>query len=373
VKDILERLFPDVPTEDRLKALESYCVANKKGRELLAESVKGISHKDFEEAHKMVTKLYEPEFLKLKEATDGVQLGMGEFHTELNRLKLFNGMPLMTVGMNEMFALYNFFLYGSKIYSISHNLSMRFKATNIKSVPIELLKLPFKSFQLNIPEGVLKYQTYEGKDIFIKEIIVTDFYEKENQKRYLHINHRTYDDIGYFKITIGEDEVHKCVDESIKSMAEFAEKEREATGQEPEFNELHKQEIKDIFEFTVKSILYITGADADVRWVDESLGLTSQLARAKARGKRKKLERRLANAKKMYLVGHTIILSREEKVMYRGLEQGLWKLSYRFIVQGHWRQQAYGEKNSLRKLIFIEPFWKGPKFSDVVNNPHLIK
>ena len=75
----------------------------------------------------------------------------------------------------------------------------------------------------------------------------------------------------------------------------------------------------------------------------------------------------------MFLVGHTIVLSREEKMMYDGMNKGLWKLSYRFIVQGHWRNQAYGEQRKERKLIFIEPYWKGPKYSDVVNNPHLLR
>jgi hypothetical protein len=38
-----------------------------------------------------------------------------------------------------------------------------------------------------------------------------------------------------------------------------------------------------------------------------------------------------------------------------------WKVKKRFIVQGHWRNQAYGPGRSLRKRIRIEPFWKGPE------------
>jgi hypothetical protein len=33
----------------------------------------------------------------------------------------------------------------------------------------------------------------------------------------------------------------------------------------------------------------------------------------------------------------------------------------RWLVRGHFRNQAYGPNRSKRKQIFIEPFWKGPE------------
>jgi hypothetical protein len=37
-----------------------------------------------------------------------------------------------------------------------------------------------------------------------------------------------------------------------------------------------------------------------------------------------------------------------------------------FLVRGHWRQQAHGPMRSLRKTIWIEPFWKGPEETRVL-------
>jgi hypothetical protein len=43
-------------------------------------------------------------------------------------------------------------------------------------------------------------------------------------------------------------------------------------------------------------------------------------------------------------------------------EKMSWKLLRRFGVRGHWKNnQPYGPQHSLRKRIFIEPYWKGPK------------
>ncbi len=37
-----------------------------------------------------------------------------------------------------------------------------------------------------------------------------------------------------------------------------------------------------------------------------------------------------------------------------------------FLVRGHWRQQAHGPARSLRKTLWIQPFWKGPEESRVL-------
>jgi hypothetical protein len=38
-----------------------------------------------------------------------------------------------------------------------------------------------------------------------------------------------------------------------------------------------------------------------------------------------------------------------------------WHVSQRFVVRGHWRNQAYGEGRQLRRRQWIEPHWKGPE------------
>ena len=90
--------------------------------------------------------------------------------------------------------------------------------------------------------------------------------------------------------------------------------------------------------------------------------------------KRKRImQSHLDGAVRTYKVGYKIILSREEKIMYDNIKKGLWTLSYRFIVQGHFTHQVCGIKHSERKVIFIQPYWKGPEYADIVNSPHLVK
>ena len=63
---------------------------------------------------------------------------------------------------------------------------------------------------------------------------------------------------------------------------------------------------------------------------------------------------------KRWFVGRTITLptrsTEEGSVQHPGR-----RLRSRFMVRGFWRNQSFGSLHSLRKLIWIEPFWKGPR------------
>ena len=45
----------------------------------------------------------------------------------------------------------------------------------------------------------------------------------------------------------------------------------------------------------------------------------------------------------------------------------------RSLVRGHWRNQVHGPRNSLRKWIHVEPFWRGPDGAPVAVRPHIMR
>lgn len=44
----------------------------------------------------------------------------------------------------------------------------------------------------------------------------------------------------------------------------------------------------------------------------------------------------------------------------------------RFIIRGHWRNQAYGENYTKRRYIWIKPFTKGPMLAPVSNKAYVL-
>jgi hypothetical protein len=63
-----------------------------------------------------------------------------------------------------------------------------------------------------------------------------------------------------------------------------------------------------------------------------------------------------------FVIGSTTTIyldDREAQERAGGGREG-WTLSTRKQVRGFWRHQAHGPKHSLRKVIFVKPFWRGP-------------
>lgn len=59
---------------------------------------------------------------------------------------------------------------------------------------------------------------------------------------------------------------------------------------------------------------------------------------------------------------------------YKPLSEGNGTpIDKRFIVRGHWRNQACGEKHLDHKRIWICPYVKGDCFSETINKPYLVR
>jgi hypothetical protein len=46
------------------------------------------------------------------------------------------------------------------------------------------------------------------------------------------------------------------------------------------------------------------------------------------------------------------------------------KLSVQSLISGHYKMQPYGPQRSLRKLIWLEPYWRGPEDAPIPIRPH---
>ncbi len=59
-------------------------------------------------------------------------------------------------------------------------------------------------------------------------------------------------------------------------------------------------------------------------------------------------------------LGRDIHLPSPGKFLRSLSNERLWSIEHRYMVRGHWRMQPHGPDRSLRKRIWILPFWKGP-------------
>ncbi|MFH1184482.1 MAG: hypothetical protein V1755_05525 [Chloroflexota bacterium] len=69
----------------------------------------------------------------------------------------------------------------------------------------------------------------------------------------------------------------------------------------------------------------------------------------------------------VWIVGKDIILGKEQiEEAKTDPSSRTFRLKNRFTVRGHWRNQACGDGRSDRKMIWVQPYWKGPRDGSVL-------
>lgn len=115
-----------------------------------------------------------------------------------------------------------------------------------------------------------------------------------------------------------------------------------------------------VLNFICNAILYCTSFPDDIEANNacKLAKLEKRLQRAQGE-KRKDATRKLAKVRNdtIYIIGKNFKL--DDKKVSEELGQDKRNINTKYIVRGHWRNQACGPKHSERKLIFIQPFWKG--------------
>ena len=128
----------------------------------------------------------------------------------------------------------------------------------------------------------------------------------------------------------------------------------------------------------LNAALYLSSADAEMREVlSPRAGLEARVAAMRSAPKRKRLrdEARKISALDYVDVGASLgpirVEPGREAPGASGAPTGI-RRNVRFLVRGHWRHQAHGPARSLRRLLWIRPFYKGPEMADLVNRPYVV-
>jgi hypothetical protein len=77
---------------------------------------------------------------------------------------------------------------------------------------------------------------------------------------------------------------------------------------------------------------------------------------------------------RVFQVGKPIQLDCREAVRrFLGQKRAGAKLSVQVLVRGHWKNQPYGPKHTLRRRQWIEPYWKGDSEAPIPVRPHVME
>jgi len=157
--------------------------------------------------------------------------------------------------------------------------------------------------------------------------------------------------------------------DKLELAADVLDRERYITVRKKFFDFYHN-----VLSLAINTVLYITSPDADMTSVaaGELRRLNGKLQGLKKGAKRENFEKLLAAAKKrkIYIVGGNVHSSRELDAEFT--ETGR-KMAMRHQVRGHWKYQPYGPKNELRKHIWLQPYWRGPSYAEMLARNYVVR
>ena len=287
-------------------------------------------------------------------------------------------------GFWEIYLPYLFSRYGKKVFRLSKNLVHMLSNTDLKKVDSFFIELPYKCLYLSIPKELKllntfdlpidgfyiallkndevnyaelssKYQRFqhveEAKSLII--VAVSDVLLSKNDPR---------DSLYYWHVIFEKGDILSQLKNYISQWLENTELAKK---------NITKDFIFNIFSFIINTILYINSYDKPL--VEKKIKV-SNVRQPKNKKKKKKAQQRTNLP--YYSLGSDIVIDHNFQKIINLTERNETKHQKhitKWMVRGHWRNQAVGTGRSKRKLIWIQPYVKGEEFSEIINKEYKVK
>lgn len=295
---------------------------------------------------------------------NAVLFGMGSITAQMNAEKLgVSDLDLVDAMRRDASILHHWQHYrwtknGRSIYEISPALAEAFLATEMNVLPADV-KLPSPTCYIAVPPSL-------GLKVWHRATGLHDldgFYLSVDANRlyccaagFAHEGQPSFDNsLSTFAIHLDD----------TRTIERWIEEERQNTVSAkimgPNANEMARW-----MSLIINSLLYIEYVGTDL-FHNVNYGVPPKIlshANAKIPGKKgrnKFLQKYRSDCRYIVLGRNSASLGAGSSHTSSSLGA---KVSHRYLVRGHWRNQPHGPKNSLRRLTWIQPHWKGEETVD---------
>lgn len=313
-------------------------------------------------------------------------------HSQDYRAKLLDAVrsdPELATGFQALYTEYcvlvNFELSGRKAFYFDGGLVDKLVATEADA-PSELLRLPFPScfFVIDYPPFLRLCESITNSGEISPETPLSVSLTESQDADGLHItyfvcrpDYRTFRNPFHIKrswlISPG-----RKVEDALRT--EWLPDIAAPSGNDSDTWFFSSNANLVFFRTLANCILYLSSRTADL--VFKNSPLSEEIKRLQGAGKRRRKQakgmlsfKRSQYSRLDYLhVGGKITVAPFRPFFSGDALEGMRRvLIKRLLVRGHWRNQPYGPQSALRKLIFVEPYWRGPELADEVNKPYEVK
>ena len=316
----------------------------------------------------------------------------------VNAMSLALGVSTLTATKHAIFLLrsssymINYEKAGKKCYRVCDGLAQQLIHTELRGLKGKDLRLPFESILIEIPK-ILGFQIWnrisgwhDAESVYVEEAVVhgvrrwylmwTAFPKEKGETptdvaddaiAYLGIDILDDEDLG----TILQKTTEKCSEDHILN----------DTYPPNESCEDRRKFWEPLLRWVVNVAFYSTYPRAEVEKLvtnKEYRQLQERIRKLPQGKKKEELKKRLKtiDPRERYVLGRNVVYvdkTTAEKMESERAAKAGTKPTLVVLVSGHWKHQPCGPQHSLRKLIFIEPYWRNLEGTILGTNVHVLK
>ena len=289
----------------------------------------------------------------------------------------------------DIYMPYMFYKHGKKLFRPTKELIHMLIDTEIKNLDAFFVKSPFKSIYITIPNDVkvmnpfnlpvngLYIVLYEKEDIDY-EGFSEEFQEYKNYEHSKSLIVCAISDIilpptdpretmYYWNLALREGDLSNQVNTLLNKYDEDYTSQQYSKCKET----YNRTFLENILFFCINFLLYIN-AKNDFKYVNKEK--SSNKKQPKSKSKIKKAQKK--SSLPYYEIGTDIVIEHSYKKVINLYDKSATekrRLTGRWVVRGHWRNQAHGQAFSERKLKWIQPYIKGEDLSEIIDKQYIVK
>ena len=260
-----------------------------------------------------------------------------------------------------IYAVYRLMTTGNMAFLIGPELSTALQNTDFK-VKMDQLRFPADTFVIYYRDSSIPVYGSPLKWVFCDRVNFGT--HKELRMVYGYIDEDgDYANSGFQLYTYAPD-----VEVDSNELFALMEQEKVSSLSQMEVTEQHRENSRNILTALFNFLLYL-GAVGD-QIVIKGPDIAERLKKLSHPKKKRRLEKEAAN---QTLFRYTYVGRQYESRIEREESVSGSHLDHRILVRGHWRHQWIGRQRddegsripgTAQKLIWVEPYWKGPDVRD---------